>query len=186
MREQEKLLRDTVDPKLYDTFRRIILKDEKEKIEEMRTHEKGCSEKCRIRHTALDLDLQRNKDLVAQLTSFDWCDRCVGGCPTSALSPPSGKGFPACTNACGQRLVAQCKPLMEQYGATSSRIKTLEERFRALDTRDVSLAEYKEKKEKFKTDARRAQLDVSDAAGVEKFLQEMNLGGNPTDRQNYL
>ena len=75
---------------------------------------------------------------------------------------------------------------MEQYGATSSRIKTLEERFRALDTRDVSLAEYKEKKEKFKTDARRAQLDVSDAAGVEKFLQEMNMGGNPTNKQNHL
>ena len=25
MREQEKLLRETIDPKLYDTFRRIIL-----------------------------------------------------------------------------------------------------------------------------------------------------------------
>ena len=30
MREQEKLLRETIDPKLYDTFRRIIMQDEQE------------------------------------------------------------------------------------------------------------------------------------------------------------
>jgi len=122
----------------------------------MRIHEQGCTEKCRIKHTALELDLQRNKDLVSQLTSFDWCDRCVGGCPKSALSPPSGKGFPPCTSGCGQRLVALCKPLMEQYAAASGRIKSLDEKFRALETRDVSLAEYREKKQKFKADARKA------------------------------
>ena len=35
MREQEKLLRETIDPKLYDTFRRIIMQDEQEAIEKM-------------------------------------------------------------------------------------------------------------------------------------------------------
>ena len=71
---------------------------------------------------------------------------------------------------------------MEQYAAVSGRIKTLDEKFRVLETRDVSLADYREKKEKFKADARKAQLDVSDAAGVDKFLSGMNLGSNPSNQ----
>jgi len=45
---------------------------------------------------------------------------------------------------------------MEQYAAASGRIKSLDEKFRTLETRDVSLAEYREKKQKFKADARKA------------------------------
>ena len=73
--------------------------------------------------------------------------------------------------------MSACKPLMEQYSAASARIKQLEERFHTLQARDVSLAEYKEKKEKFKTDARKAQLNVEGPEGVDKFLNGMNLGG---------
>ena len=36
MREQEKLLRETIDPKLYDTFKRMVMQDEQEEIEKMR------------------------------------------------------------------------------------------------------------------------------------------------------
>lgn len=177
MREQEKLLRETIDPKLYDTFRRIIMQDEKEKIEAMKVHSKGCSEKCRVKNSALELDLDRNKALVEKLTSFDWCDRCCGG--LSQSSPPSGakRSFPPCANGCGARLVSSCKPLMEQYAGAADRLKQLEDRFHALETRDVSMAEYKEKKEKFKTDARKAKLNVDGPAGVDKFLEGMNMTG---------
>lgn len=44
------------------------MQDEKEKIEAMRIHDKGCSEKCRVKNTALELDLDRNKALVEKLT----------------------------------------------------------------------------------------------------------------------
>ena len=91
MLEQENLLRETIDPKLYDTFRRIILQDEKEQIEKMRVHERGCTEKCRIKNTALELDLTRNHNLVKELTKFDWCDLCnSGGSLQMNAGPNSG------------------------------------------------------------------------------------------------
>lgn len=90
MREQEKLLRETIDPKLYDTFRRIIMKDESDKIEKLRKHDKGCTEKCRIKNQATEMDLDRHKTLVTELISFNWCDKCAGSAE-NALSPPSGQ-----------------------------------------------------------------------------------------------
>lgn len=89
------------------------MQDEKEKIEAMKIHSKGCTEKCRVKHTALEMDMDRNKVLVEKLTSFDWCDRCNSG-NLSQSSPPSGakKSYPPCTNGCGARLVSTCKPLM--------------------------------------------------------------------------
>ena len=91
MDEQEKLIRETINPALYNTFRRIILKDEQEKVEKMRLHNAGCTEKCRLKNMANEVDLKRNQDLVKCLLEFPWCDRCklsLDG--TDALSPPSG------------------------------------------------------------------------------------------------
>ena len=90
MREQEKLLRDTVDPQLYETFKRIILREEKANIERIRIHQAGCTAKCRVKNSALELDLERNKALVECLTTFDWGDRCVGGLSGPPVGPPSG------------------------------------------------------------------------------------------------
>lgn len=66
---------------------------------------------------------------------------------------------------------------MEAYAQATPRIKQLEDRFHSLQARDVSLAEYKEKKEKFKIDAKKAQLNVDGPAGVDKFLKGMNIEG---------
>lgn len=151
MREQEKLLRETIDPKLYDTFRRIIMQDEQEQIEKMRKHDKGCTEKCRIKNSAIEMDLDRNKALVQQLTTFNWCDICAGS-SQSSLSPPSGrnKGHLPCTSACGMRLMRVCRPLMEQYGAKEDRIKQLLAKHEQMDQRDISRQKYKEQKEELR------------------------------------
>jgi len=53
---------------MYATFRRMIMKDEQESIDKMRLHREGCSEKCRIKNTAIGMDLDRNKALVELMT----------------------------------------------------------------------------------------------------------------------
>lgn len=70
-------MRETIDPKLYDTFKRIIMQDEQEEIEKMRRHETGCTEKCRIKNTYLTLDLKRQSAMNEKLTTFNWCDLCL-------------------------------------------------------------------------------------------------------------
>lgn len=58
--EQEKLLRETVDPQLYETFRKMIFKEEKIKLDQMRVNKRGCTDKCRVKNTYLELDIARN------------------------------------------------------------------------------------------------------------------------------
>ena len=103
----------------------------------MRKHDKGCTEKCRVKHSYLELDLDRNQALTKQLTTFNWCDACAGS--QSSLSPPSGsKGVVPCMSACGLRLLSQCRPLMEVYGEQEARISKLKTRYEQLEERDVT------------------------------------------------
>jgi len=37
----------------------------------------GCSDKCRAKNAFLELDLQRNKQLVETLIGFQFCDFCA-------------------------------------------------------------------------------------------------------------
>lgn len=153
MVEQEKLLRETIDPKLYDTFRRIILQDEQEKIERMRKHELGCTDKCRVKNSMLELDLMRNKQLVTALINFSWCDTCNNSASqANGDSPPSGAKtrLPQCSRGCGTRFVQLCKPPMEEYGRLEDKIRVLEAKYKKLDERDITFQQYREQQEAFK------------------------------------
>lgn len=129
----------------------------------MRVHERGCTEKCRIKNTALELDLSRNQNLVNQLTGFDWCDLCNSGSLQKNAGPNSGSrnGLPACTNSCGMRLVQACKPVMEEYGASETRIKALNDKYKKLELRDVSFQKYQEQQETFKNAEVRLKYDAT-------------------------
>ena len=70
MKDTEKLLIDRLDPQIYKTLKKIVMKEEKAKFELMKLHEMGCSEKCRIKNYALDLDCKRNEKIVKQLLTF--------------------------------------------------------------------------------------------------------------------
>ena len=123
---QEILLRETIDPALYETFRNLFIKEKKEQLEDLRMNEQGCTDKCRVKNSALETDLQRNKALVEKLTKFEWCDLCnSGNVNQKGKSPPSGdvKGLPVCKYGCGMRFVQQCKPVMVNYQKSDARIK---------------------------------------------------------------
>ena len=64
MKDTEKLLVDRLDPEIYKTLKRIVMKEEKQKFEMMKLHEMGCSEKCRVKNLSLELDLDRNSKIV--------------------------------------------------------------------------------------------------------------------------
>ena len=91
----------------------------------MRKHTTGCTEKCRVKNSALELDLDRNQVLVDSLTKFDWCNTCARS--SGPQGPPSGAkmSYAPCTNGCGNRLLGQCKPLMEKYGEADLKIQSL-------------------------------------------------------------
>jgi len=44
-------IRERVDPQLYETFRKIILKEEKEEVEKLRRDSSGCTQKCRVKNS---------------------------------------------------------------------------------------------------------------------------------------
>ena len=74
--DTEKLLIDRLDPEIYKTLKKIVMKEEKEAIEMMKLNEMGCSEKCRIKNLQIEIDLKRNKSIVDALSTFVWCNEC--------------------------------------------------------------------------------------------------------------
>jgi hypothetical protein len=62
---------------LYQTYKRMIIREEEDRLEKLKMHKMGCSEKCRVKNTMLDLDLKRNQELVDQLMHFKWCESCA-------------------------------------------------------------------------------------------------------------
>jgi len=77
LKDIERMLRDNTDPELYKTYKRMILKEEEERIERLKVHKNGCSEKCRVKNTMLEIETKRNKDLVDCLSNFQWCNVCA-------------------------------------------------------------------------------------------------------------
>ena len=77
MKDTEKLLIDRLDPDIYKTLKRIVMKEEKNKLEMLKLNEMGCSEKCRVKNTSLELDLYRNAKIVDVLKTFSWCNECA-------------------------------------------------------------------------------------------------------------
>ena len=59
MKEIESSLREHTDPMLFQTYKRIILKEESERIERMKLHDMGCSDKCRVKNSMLEMDIKR-------------------------------------------------------------------------------------------------------------------------------
>jgi hypothetical protein len=64
LKDTERLLVEKMDPKLYDTMRKVVRKDLKHEIAAMRAHADGCTEKCRIKNKLVELDLNRHKVIV--------------------------------------------------------------------------------------------------------------------------
>ena len=77
-------------------MRKVVRKDLKNEIAEMRAHEDGCTDKCRIKNKLLELDLARHKSIVQHLVSFQWCPDCTG--EASAVSS-------VCKVGCGKKLM---------------------------------------------------------------------------------
>ena len=77
MKDTEKLLIDRLDPEIYKTLKRIVMKEEKNKLEMLKLNEMGCSEKCRVKNTCLEIDLHRNAKIVDVLKTFSWCNECA-------------------------------------------------------------------------------------------------------------
>ena len=111
MKDTEKLLVDRLDPEIYKTLKRIVMKEEKHKFEMMKLHEMGCQEKCRIKNTLLELDLNRNAKIVDTIKTFVWCNECSEEGPAGAV-----KTIP-CKEGCGRRLMSQCRPLIKSYAS---------------------------------------------------------------------
>ena len=60
IKDTEKLLVDRLDPELYKTLKRIVMKEEKNKLQVMKLSEMGCTEKCSTKAMSLKFDLERN------------------------------------------------------------------------------------------------------------------------------
>ena len=99
MKDTEKLLIDRLDPQIYKTLKKIVMKEEKAKFELMKLHEMGCSEKCRIKNYALDLDSKRNEKIVKELLTFKWCNDCA------EEGQPGAVKAARCKEGCGRRVM---------------------------------------------------------------------------------
>ena len=51
---------DRLDPELYKTLKRIVMKEEKNKLQTMKLGEMGCTEKCTTKAMAQKFDLERH------------------------------------------------------------------------------------------------------------------------------
>ena len=60
IKDTERLLVDRLDPELYKTLKRIVMKEEKNKLQTMKLGEMGCTEKCTTKAMALKFDLERH------------------------------------------------------------------------------------------------------------------------------
>ena len=73
LKEFEFKLIENTNPDLYKTYKRMILKDETERLEKLKYHSKGCSEKCRVKAQIYELEVKRNKDIADLFLDFEWC-----------------------------------------------------------------------------------------------------------------
>ena len=60
IKDTERLLVDRLDPELYKTLKRIVMKEEKNKLQTMKLGEMGCTEKCTTKAMAQKFDLERH------------------------------------------------------------------------------------------------------------------------------
>ena len=109
MKDTEKLLVERLDPDIYKTLKRIVMKEESAKLESLKLHEMGCSEKCRVKNLCLELDMQRNAKIVDVLKTFVWCNECAEEGQTGAVRTS------VCKEGCGRRVMVQCRPLIKSY-----------------------------------------------------------------------
>ena len=76
------MLIETMDPDLYRSLKEIVMRDMKKDIDLMKLNGKDCTEKCKLKNRALDLDLQRNSSIIQKFLEFKWCDNCSAGSGT--------------------------------------------------------------------------------------------------------
>jgi hypothetical protein len=101
----------------------------RKEIEQMRSSEEGCSQKCRLMNDMLKKDLGRNKEVVNEVLKFNWCNTCQKGVKDVKQV---GAVQSMCQSGCGQKLFARCIPLMKDYGDMEKEIEGLRKKIAEL------------------------------------------------------
>ena len=111
IKDTEKLLVDRLDPELYKTLKRIVMKEEKNKLQVMKLADMGCTEKCSTKAMALKFDLERNQKIVDKMKLFEWCATCSQTDNSGAVKTAKV----VCNSGCGHRFVNSSRPLFKEF-----------------------------------------------------------------------
>lgn len=79
LKDAKRMLISQMDPELVKVVKEIVKADMKEDIERLKNSDEGCSQKCKLTHQMLKLDIDRHEVLIKELIEFQWCDTCKTG-----------------------------------------------------------------------------------------------------------
>ena len=91
-----------------------------------RKSDEGCTDKCRLQHALLEVEIERNKVITEQMIKFPFCNECCDDRVEQGAVDSVKKNTP-CVSHCGKRLFIEAKPLIKKYCSMDKKVKDLED-----------------------------------------------------------